>query len=75
MAGVPFFWSVAPDGRGPTELVAYRLERGGSTPELTAKADEIPVTITASPAPVEIDVAALRVRTGPSLTARRGDPP
>ncbi|RCW43975.1 Uma2 family endonuclease [Halopolyspora algeriensis] len=60
-AGVPFFWSVAQDGRGPTELVAYRLERGYYIPELTAKAGEGSVSITASPVPVELDVAALRV--------------
>lgn len=60
-AGVPFFWSVAQDGRGPTELVAYRLERGHYAPGLAVKSGEGPVTVTAGPAPVELDVAALRV--------------
>lgn len=58
-AGIPFFWSIAQDRRGPVELTAYRLDRGRYTPETSAKLDEGPVTITASPVPVEVDLALL----------------
>ncbi len=61
LAGVPFFWSVVQDGRGPTELVAYRLERGQYVAEETVKDGQGPATVTAAPVPVEVDVSALRV--------------
>ena len=59
-ARVPFFWSVAQDRGGPAELVVYRLDRGRYVPDITVKAGDGPVTITAGPVPVEVDVAALR---------------
>lgn len=60
-AGVPFFWSVAQDQRGPTELVAYELEHGQYVPVVTVKAGEGPARVAAAPIPVEVDVSALRV--------------
>jgi Uma2 family endonuclease len=59
-AGVPFFWSITQDTGGPVELTAYELEHGHYVPKATAKAGEGPVTITASPVPVTLDVASLR---------------
>lgn len=59
-AGIPFFWSVAQDRGGPVELAAYRLDRGRYTLDTTAKLGDGAVTITASPVPVVVDVAALR---------------
>lgn len=60
-AGIPYFWSVAQDRRGPVEVTAYRLEQGHYVAEVTVKLGDGPVTITASPAPVELDVVALRL--------------
>lgn len=59
-AGIPFFWSIAQDRRGPVELTAYRLDRGRYAPEVTAKLDGDAVAITASPVPVDVDLARLR---------------
>ena len=59
-AGVEYFWSIAQDHRGPVELIAYRLHDGGYHVESTADVREGAVTITASPVPVDVNVAALR---------------
>lgn len=59
-AGVPFFWSITQDKQGPAELVAYRLKDGHYTAETMTDSMQGPVTITASPVPVELDVATLR---------------
>ncbi|SDP54470.1 Putative restriction endonuclease [Actinopolyspora xinjiangensis] len=60
-AGIPFFWSVAQDGRGPTELVAYRLDGGRYTPATSVRLGDGPVHIEESPAPLEPDIATLRL--------------
>ncbi|MGJ7904971.1 Uma2 family endonuclease [Actinopolyspora sp. H202] len=60
-AGIPFFWSVAQDGRGPTELVAYRLDEGRYTPATTVRLGDGPVRVEESPAPLELDIATLRL--------------
>lgn len=58
--GVPFFWSIAQDGRGPAELAAYRLEGGRYVLDTSTKAGDGSVRVPASPVAVEVDVAALR---------------
>ncbi len=60
-AGIPHFWSVAQDRRGPVELVAYRLEDGHYVSETTTKLGDGPLTVTTGPVSVELDIAALRL--------------
>ncbi|SDQ08238.1 Uma2 family endonuclease [Actinopolyspora saharensis] len=60
-AGVPSFWSVAQDNRGPTELVTYRLDRGHYVPATSVRAGEGAVRVAEAPEPVEVDIAALRL--------------
>ncbi|GAA2800637.1 hypothetical protein [Saccharopolyspora taberi] len=52
---------MAQDRGGPTELAAYRLDQDRYTCDVTAKAGQGPATVTASPVPVDIDIAALRL--------------
>lgn len=59
-AGIPFFWDIAQDDRGPVELTAYQLENDYYIPKNTVKLGEGAVAVTAGPIPVEIDIAALR---------------
>jgi Uma2 family endonuclease len=59
-AGFPFFWSISQDTGGPVELTAYELDHGYYTARGTARLGEGPVTITASPVPVELEVSSLR---------------
>lgn len=59
-AGVPFFWSVSQDTRGPVELATYRFDCGRYLTGTATTFGDGPVTITASPVPVEVDVAQLR---------------
>lgn len=59
-AGIPFFWDIAQDTRGPIALTAHRLQDDHYVAETTVKLGDGPVTITASPVAVEIDVASLR---------------
>ncbi|GAA0545044.1 Uma2 family endonuclease [Saccharopolyspora erythraea] len=59
-AGVPFFWSIAQDLGGPTELAAYRLEDGRYVCEATAEAGQGRFGIAACPVAVELDITALR---------------
>ncbi|MER7013004.1 Uma2 family endonuclease [Saccharopolyspora sp. NPDC000359] len=60
-AGVPFFWSVAQDRGGPTELAAYRLENGRYVCDAEVEVGQGRVRITASPIPVDVDLAAFRL--------------
>ncbi|QIZ36755.1 Uma2 family endonuclease [Saccharopolyspora sp. ASAGF58] len=60
-AGIPFFWSVAQDRGGPTELAAYRLENGRYVCDATTQAGHGSARIAASPVPFELDVASLRL--------------
>lgn len=59
-AGVPFFWSVSQDTRGPVELATYRFARGRYLTGTATTFGDGPVTVTASPVPVEVDLAKLR---------------
>lgn len=60
-AGVPSFWSVAQDNRGPTELVTYRLEHGRHVPATSVRAGDGAVRVAEAPEPVEVDISALRL--------------
>ncbi|MCX2730908.1 Uma2 family endonuclease [Saccharopolyspora sp. NFXS83] len=57
---IPFFWSIAQDEVGPVELVAYRLVGRRYEQEDHVKLGDGRLTITASPVPVEVDIAHLR---------------
>lgn len=57
---VPFFWSIAQDEIGPTELVSYRLIGRRYEPEDHIKLGDGRQTITAGPVAVELDLAHLR---------------
>lgn len=59
-AEVPFFWSVVQDRGGPIELAAYRLEHGHYVCETMVNVNQGLITISASPVPVDVDVATLR---------------
>lgn len=59
-AGIPFFWSVAQDRGGPVEMVCYRLEHGRYVPENTVKRGDGPVSVSAAPVTVDVDIASLR---------------
>lgn len=59
-AGVPYFWSISQDARGPVELATYRFARGRYLTGTATTVGDGPVTVTASPVPVEVDVAELR---------------
>lgn len=57
---IPFFWSIAQDEIGPTELVTYRLIGRRYELEDHIKLGDGPQTMTAGPVPVELDLAHLR---------------
>nr|WP_184484931.1 Uma2 family endonuclease [Saccharopolyspora gloriosae] len=57
---IPFFWSIAQDNLGPTELVTYRLIGRRYEQENHLKLGDGALAITASPVPVEVDIAHLR---------------
>ncbi|MDI2031523.1 Uma2 family endonuclease [Saccharopolyspora sp. TS4A08] len=60
-AGVQYFWSVAQDVGGPCELAAYRLDNGRYSLVTTASRGQGPVHVDAAPAPLAVDVDALRL--------------
>lgn len=64
-AGIPFFWSASQDRGGPVELATYRLDGDRYTTGTATTLGDGPVTITTGPVPVEVDLASLRVQTGP----------
>lgn len=57
---IPFFWSIAQDEIGPTELVTYRLVGRRYEQEDHLKLGDGRLTITAGPVPVDVDIAHLR---------------
>lgn len=59
-ANVPYFWDITQDDRGPIELTAYQLEHEHYVAQVSVKLGDGPVTITAGPVPVEIDISLLR---------------
>ncbi|WP_243789126.1 Uma2 family endonuclease [Saccharopolyspora gloriosae] len=59
--GVPFFWSITQDRRGPDELTAYRLEDGHYEVREQILLSAGRKAVTTAPVPVELDIADLRL--------------
>lgn len=61
--GIEYFWSIEQDEHGPIELIAYRMGNGSNGSyhvESSADAHEGVVTVTACPAPIDLNLASLR---------------
>jgi Uma2 family endonuclease len=60
-AGVPFWWEIRQDRGGPARLEAFRLVDGEYLLDQVVVPGDGPVPVSASPVPVTLDLAALRL--------------
>lgn len=61
-SGVPYWWEIWQDAGGPARVETFHLVDGQYQPARTINAGDGPVTVSAAPVPVPLDVASLRLR-------------